>query len=721
MKRTPAADSALGLAGLAPHGPLILMAIAAFLAPLLGGYVSVDVLSLEPGYAPTMRAIFGGGETPILSHFVLALLVCAASVWVLVSRRVVQVPMAPAGMLALVFFALVAVSVIYSGYPFVSWESAFEWLAYAAAFFGAIAVVGRRSGPSAVLGAFFAGASLQGLLGVWEYLALRSDPTWRIFGTWQNPNALAAILLLGFFIGCGLLMASRRTGTAFAIGAGNVTIALALALTQSKGAYFAAIVGLVFVFALSFVWLAKGPQKALASLIRVAACLIVLIGLLMALRARGGDAGGAAPLARMAQAESSQDQSAGFRMLLWRGAVSLIKEKPLGWGLGSYRFESARPGLTTQTHLAHNSYLQLGVEAGVLAPLALLGLGGVWLYYSFKGSRRQSAESLTLKIGVVAAVAAGAVHNAVDSDLYYFGFGLVFFLLLGIGAQLNADGNSPESVQPGPRWTAFAIALMVPIALFYFGAVEITKAHIRWHLEKRLGEPALEGARALNEIAGADGEGWYLRALLEPDPRARQAFLAKAAERMPSTRNLRMLARAEEQAGDPVKAAGSLNRALQADPHNLFTLKLLLDVYLNSKNEGMADEAARRLVDVESTPYFRIRALPELVPTETYFARRYLAQREEDPKKRQALLEPALEGLLEYARRTVPNVAASVKEGLPQGYGGETAESAREKMELGKDVARKLAAAYRQTLDAAKAAEVETKAAKFDEALASLG
>src|SRR5204862_536544 len=65
------------------------------------------------------------------------------------------------------------------------------------------------------------------------------------------------------------------------------------------------------------------------------------------------------PATPVATASADQnEQSSGFRFLLWKGAAKLIKSNPIGYGIGTYRYESARPGYTTETQLAHNTFLQ---------------------------------------------------------------------------------------------------------------------------------------------------------------------------------------------------------------------------------------------------------------------------------------------------------------------------------------------------------------------------
>jgi tetratricopeptide (TPR) repeat protein len=291
-----------------------------------------------------------------------------------------------------------------------------------------------------------------------------------------------------------------------------------------------------------------------------------------------------------------------------------------------------------------------------------------------------------LKIGVVSAIVAALAHNVVDSDLYYFGTGLALFMLFGVGLQLNADGVTPESIQKTPRWSALALSLLISIGLFYFGAVEVTKAHVRAHLSRREFEDARAGTQSLSSIASGDGEARYLAGLLSASPQERLQNFQAAAEAAPTTKYLRALAREQQAAGNTGAASASFAKALERDPNNLLALKALLELNISLKNEEEIERVAKRLVDVEKTTYFKTRALPELVPTETYFARKVLADHALTPKQKIELLEPAVEGLREYAVKTVPNVVRMAEAGLPE-FAGESVQSAGEKLDLGTQTA----------------------------------
>ena len=136
----------------------------------------------------------------------------------------------------------------------------------------------------------------------------------------------------------------------------------------------------------------------------------------------------ATPIARIAQGGGSQEQSATFRLNLWKSALHLIKSRPLtGYGMGSYRYESARAGLTTSTVFAHNTFLQIWAEGGIVSFGLILAGIAVWFLTVLKNRSQLPIARLAPFAGIVAAVIALLAHSMVDSDLYYFGIGICFF------------------------------------------------------------------------------------------------------------------------------------------------------------------------------------------------------------------------------------------------------------------------------------------------------
>ncbi len=702
----------------------VLLAIAAFLIPLIGGQVSLDQsLRLEPGFGPLLRSMLGGPllqgfETPLLSHFCIGLLVAAAMAISLFQRAVIQIPSIKLAGLMIGFFGLLMISVGLSSFRFVSMGVLGEWLLYALTLFAAVAILGRRQGPILVITALFVGICFLALYGIGvEYQEMRSlDPSYRIFAGWINPNATAGIFLIGLLIGVGLIPSLPKVPALLA-GVGCTLISAAIFLTGSKAGLGAVVVGVLVFALLALVWSKGGRAKVQRAGVAVL-LLLAGFGLFTGIQKANQSASSSSPsLGRMASYEDTQAQSLGFRKLLWKGSWDISVKYPTGYGIGTYRYEGSRSGLTTQTQHAHNNLLQLAVEASLLAPLLFLSILIIWLILMFRGAKSMPEESNLLRAGIVAALVGTFAHGMFESNLYYFGIGLAFFLLMGVGLCLSADSVAPEFTPKSVR-VAFSVLTLLPIFMLGFvGWAEWQRAQIRHALQT--GDITL--ARTLTENlvrkAPLDAEGWNTLYLI--DPQQREVAITEAVRSGPSPRILRNQAKFYQSQRKFASAESAINAALTRDPNNLNTLRLGLDLCQEFGDTARAKNYAERMMAVETTPYFQIRALPQMVETATADARIFLAGLTNDPATKADLLQGALDFLKQYASSTVPEVKKYAVDGGD--FGGESVEKAVSTCEKGRLVAAELEKLYRTLGKDAEADVVRESVGLFDEAIGALG
>lgn len=699
-----------------PYGPVVLLAISAFWACIAGGYVSIEGLGPADNL---LLSVLKGDTYPLLTHALIFLPIAVAFIWVLRERKIQQVPTNRVSVPLAVMFALIVGTAPLTLFKAATLCQVAEWLSYGVAFLAVVSAGGRRQGPLAILTAIFLGCTFTAVLGLREYGVLHNqDPTHRIFSTWIGPNALAAMLDVGFVIGLGVVATQERIYALLA-GLATVFIGFAIVLTQSKGGVAALAVGVVAYAFATAVWTRRDSLVILARSGFVLVGVALLVGALTLsqrhqVETKGSLAGQPTAVSRFSQASDTQEQSFGFRKLLWITSLDLIEENPVGRGAGTFRFWSSRPGLVTQTQLGHNSYLQLGVESGAMAPAILILALLAWVYYLFRGGQGVPLESRRLRAGVFGAVVAIAVHSAVDSDLHYYGIGLVFFMLLGVGLLLSTDAVAPEFTPISLRATGIGIDVAICLVMLYCGWADRLRTDAVSLMDQNIDE-ARQALASLRSIMPFDADAWYLSALVASSPSDRKSAFDNAVANGPSTKYIRALASQQARDGQLDQARSTYERALIYDPNNLLALYQILEIDRNRGDEASAIRDAEQIVSVEKSPYFTIRSIPELVPLETARARVYLAGVKGD---KTSLLEGALKLYRQYAAQTVPQVLSGAKEGV--NYGGQSPDSARQAMREGQDVCRDLAAVYRREGRSADASRVEADAEGFGEALASL-
>ncbi len=746
-----------------------LLAVGLFLSCVFGGYIANDATHLAPGVDSLIQNIFGGSDAPLLAHTVLALPIVAALVYSLLSRRIQQVPGQIFTSVWLLFFFFLGVSTLFSNFKALSLSIWLEWLVYGCVLFGVVACSGRGRGPLVLLASLAASCAILALKGIVEYGQMRAtDATWRVFAGWVNPNATAAMLLAGFFVALGLCLSRSRVESllaglaavliAFAIfltgskGAASLglplgTIAFGVAVTRAKGLPLAVVlgaalleagaVGITFLFNIPWIGLIGSvlfvalavvilgdKQSSRDRVLRLLGCyggLIAVLALLSvtAPRTGAGPAPGnnhavapiATPIQRVTSGSRTEEQSSTFRLNLWKSALHLIKEKPItGWGLATYRFESGRAGLSTSTIFAHNTYLQLLAEGGVVT-FGLFAFGlGAWLWMIARHHSRLPEPSMAPLAGVIGAVVALLAHSLVDSDLYYFGIGIAFFALLGIGLLLSADSVAPEFVPKPARVLCSLGAVGLLLALAIVATADDLKARFRYDIATRPDLPTLQGdADSLSWVQSFDGDAGYLASEMKQGS-AKTEALQDAYRLSPTEKVARALARQQQADGNPMAGISTLKLALLRDPNNLVTLTALMKAQAQAGDTASALATARRLVEVEKTPYFKVRSIPESVPTETFEARfDYLAPNEKDPKKRADLLADGVRGMKAYIETSHYILGNSDNGKQPDlkmpGY--DSYNEARLKLDKAANAASEAARIYRDLGDRTAAAEME--------------
>ena len=167
---------------------------------------------------------------------------------------------------------------------------------------------------------------------------------------------------------------------------------------------------------------------------------------------------------------------------------------------------------------------------------------------------------------------------------------------------------------------------------------------------------------------------------------------------------IRAAVRSLVESGQPEKALAVNRQVFEIDPHNLKALSLQLEIEKAIGDTSAAIQTAQRLIAIENEPSFQVRAIPEMVPTETYEARLFLAEHITDPAEKAKLLFEAITGLHNYFITSAPLVKKMADAGL-ESYAGESMQDAKRKLLL----ARQAVQDYRRTVDSAPRAESDSE------------
>lgn len=347
-----------------------------------------------------------GGTTHIPVLIMRLILFGALTVWTIHQMRVGIIVLSRSCLFLVVvlFLGWAGLSLWWAPYknPSVQW---FISLLMYAVLFGVVlqGIQSRRQVRQVVM--VLVGMGLcEGVLGIVQYGWLGEA---RAKGTFFNPNFLATYEVVVLSIVLGLLSGiprseMKRWQRIFLWGIVAITFS-AFMVAQSRGALLALVTVVTFIGCYRFGKIAL---------------IILIVSLIAGVLIPN-------PLKQRVIDVAAQDPYAFSRVDIWKNSIERIVDRPLGIGLGMYKYSSFQYRFPIESNIvrygkraesAHNEYLQMAVELGVGGFLIFLVGIGVW-GWEVKEVLRSQQEPLErgLVTGLVGAVLGILAHSAVDS------------------------------------------------------------------------------------------------------------------------------------------------------------------------------------------------------------------------------------------------------------------------------------------------------------------
>lgn len=126
------------------------------------------------------------------------------------------------------------------------------------------------------------------------------------------------------------------------------------------------------------------------------------------------------------------------RWTIWRNSLDIIKSYlPWGSGFGSFpdvynKYETIPELIPTYVNNAHNDYLELFVEAGVIGGIVLIAVTILVLIGVFKGMRSGDTRTVRNALAGGGVILLFALHSAVDYPARRMGMAVILFLAFGM-------------------------------------------------------------------------------------------------------------------------------------------------------------------------------------------------------------------------------------------------------------------------------------------------
>lgn len=315
-----------------------------------------------------------------------------------------------------------------------------KWLELATVYLAGTRFIRSRQDVRIVIAAVVAGGVSQALLGFIQS-GLSIGPAsfaaqrllLRAYGTFDQPNPYAGYLNIVLPMGLAMVLIGARGRLRLAYALASLTIFGAVLASESRGALLAGTVGVVVMFAtlyrtmlralcIAILGLAGGILLAVYDLIPVSAFDRFLTPLGLA-NVTFNDV-------------NDTNFSAVERAAHWIAGVRMFQSHPiLGVGIGNYSadYPAYHPrGWYASLGHAHDYYINIAAEAGIVGLCTYVLLVGSALWYSFVALRRAREPVFRAAgLGVIGALVATSFHNIFDV-LYVHGTTNLLGLLMAL-------------------------------------------------------------------------------------------------------------------------------------------------------------------------------------------------------------------------------------------------------------------------------------------------
>jgi putative inorganic carbon (HCO3(-)) transporter len=534
----------------------------------------------------------------------------------------------------------------------------------------------RRLYLAALIGA----AAVTSWLGTREYVierVLGRNPSYRIFGTFFNPNELAGFLELVIPLAVAGFLWSRSAAPRIITGFAALLTVIALLLTGSRGGWMSFAAGM-FVFALLAGAAFRRTRLALLTGAVVIA-LVLLVGLAVT------------PL-RLRLLGAGERSSNMFRYLTWRGTGTMAAAHPLlGVGPDAFEFAYPRYAVGGFTRMAHQNYLQVTAEMGIPGGLAFVWMLAASFWLAGKGFRRlRDREDRLLCAACIAGVLAFCIHSFLDYGWYIGAIALTVFGLFGLPANALGSPAPPAPAEPaatrkgrraepprvleepalltvrryGLRLSAAGrwVTLVIAAGIALLAAEHPVRAYLaqneaqQGRMAENRGNQIVAEQQYRAAVRLAPGSGEYHRQLgrMMGVP-AGVKEIQRAIELEPTNSlNYWLLGKMYEIIGPWDEAAANYQRAIELYPNFLAAYRGLANLEARRHHVETALGLYRRMLEIEQSPYERYKALEQRIEPEYAYAHYALgraALERGDVQAGRAELERALEIL--HQRETV--------------------------------------------------------------------
>jgi O-antigen ligase len=416
-----------------------------------------------------------GGTTHLPVLMMRLILLGALTAWTMYRMRLKEIPLIRSRLIPVLvlFLGWAGLSLWWAPYknPSVQW---FVSLLMYAVVFGAVLQGIRTSRQVGQIIMVVAGMGLcEGVLGIVQYVWFGEA---RAKGTFFNPNFFATYEVVVLSIALALLSGiprseMKRWQSVFLWSIVAITF-FAFMFAQSRGALLALVTAVLFIGCYRF-----GKVALLILIVSLVAGAVI-----------------PNPLKQRVVDVAAQDPYAFSRVDIWKSSVERIADRPLGIGLGMYKYSSFQYRFPIESSIvryvkraesAHNEYLQMAVELGVGG--VVIFLFGIWIWgREVQVALRSELEPWErgLVTGLTGAVLGILAHSMVDSVFHEPALVILLIVCGGVVFAFQSIKKPDISRQSVP-FSSYPVRLTLVLLCGVVLAVLIIQPAAGWYAHER--------------------------------------------------------------------------------------------------------------------------------------------------------------------------------------------------------------------------------------------
>jgi O-antigen ligase/tetratricopeptide (TPR) repeat protein len=361
----------------------------------------------------------------------------------------------PVNLPVLSFIIICALSLVWSDNRFLSLRELPLFLTGPLLYFIIINNISGQQQVNRIVNILLIVGALFGIYGIFQYMGIdfsiwdSATGRQQVFGIFGNVNFFAEYLIVILPIAISLFFVKQNKTRKILLLIAVLSMSASLIFTFTRGSYLGFGISLIFMFVLFIIYWPENFKKNKKKIFIVILTAIAVVTFVFLFPNPLNKPGTAIDKIknRVSVSQLTQGYSIKRRMATWKFTILMIKDRPLlGSGIGTYKYNTLRyqadffsqgDNRSLYPHgfadKAHNEYLQLWVELGIIGFGIFLWLIFIYFSYGLKALRNTKDKyKQGMMIGLMGAVVAVLVDAIFGFPLHLPATVILFWLALGL-------------------------------------------------------------------------------------------------------------------------------------------------------------------------------------------------------------------------------------------------------------------------------------------------